>query len=568
MNHAKVSIEILERCRRIAALLLSRAGDIAQASGTNDALDPQEDAATSGSDAAEDDNKLAEELEQLGPTFVKLGQILSTRADLLPAKQRASLSRLQESVAPVPFEELQEVLELDLGVRISKAFAEFDETPTASASLGQVHRARLRDGRHVAVKIRRPGIREEAATDLAALDLIVEGVDQVTDLESRFALRNILDEFRRTLAEELDYRREAEHLKILGANLTDYPELLVPQPIDDYCSQRVLTMEWIDGTRVTDLPPVRRPELEGNRLVDALLRSYLDQILVDGFVHADPHPGNILLTPDDRLVLLDLGMVARIGEAHRLQLLKLVLALSAGKGEVAADICIAIGERLEDCNESAFRRDMSALATRLTEPASVTQLSLGRVVAEMATRATEAGIRPAPEVALLGKALLSLDSITEALAPGFDSHSTITKHIEWIVGRRAASRLAPKRILSSLLELEEVVEQFPRRVNQLLDAALDNRLEVRVHAFDQEHMMSAIQKVANRISLGLVLAALIVGAAMLMDVDTSWKLFGYPGLAISLFLIAAICGLGLVFTVLWGDIRPDGRPGPARSDSH
>jgi predicted unusual protein kinase regulating ubiquinone biosynthesis (AarF/ABC1/UbiB family) len=260
----------------------------------------------------EDARHLADELVRMGPTFVKLGQLLSTRADLLPEVYLDALSRLRDDVEPMEPCVAEGVVEDELGVRISTAFGSFDPSPIGSASLGQVHRATLRDGRPVAVKVQRPGIRRQALEDMQVIAELAEFLDAHTDRASRLGFGTMAEEFRRSLVGELDYRREAANLTVLGEILADSPRLVVPQPVDDYTTSRVLTMDFVEGRSIDSLGPLGRTELDCEDLADELIGAYLRQVLVHGFFHADPHPGNVLLTPDSRLALVDLGMVATL----------------------------------------------------------------------------------------------------------------------------------------------------------------------------------------------------------------------------------------------------------------
>ncbi|HWD24960.1 MAG TPA: AarF/ABC1/UbiB kinase family protein, partial [Acidimicrobiales bacterium] len=266
--------------------------------------------ATGDSRTVEDDaRQLTDELEAMGPTFVKLGQLLSTRSDLLHPAYLEALARLQDDVERVPFDEIAEVVSSEIGTRISKAFQSFDETPKASASIGQVHRAVLRDGREVAVKVQRPGVRRRVIDDMEVIEELAAFVDGRGASGRAFDLPEMVEQFRRSIMAELDYRLEASNLRLLGSNLARYDRLVVPQPIEDYSSSLVLTTELVDGRNVGSLGPLARLETDGAPLAGQLFDAYLDQILVDGFVHADPHPGNVLLTVDGRLALVDLGMV-------------------------------------------------------------------------------------------------------------------------------------------------------------------------------------------------------------------------------------------------------------------
>ncbi len=234
---------------------------------------------------------LAHDLEEMGPTFIKLGQLLSTRPEFLPQSYLDALARLQDKVKPFRADAVEEIVSSELGVRLSKGFLEFDLEPIAAASLGQVHKARLRDGRLVAVKVQRPGIRKMIREDLDALEDIASSLDRHTEIGRRAAFLEMLKEFRRTLFAELDYRQEAQNLIRLGKNLERYERLIVPQPVEDYTTSRVLTMDYVRGTKITSFSPLARLEMDGKVLADDLFKAYLDQVLVDGFFHADPHPG-------------------------------------------------------------------------------------------------------------------------------------------------------------------------------------------------------------------------------------------------------------------------------------
>ncbi|HET6663033.1 MAG TPA: AarF/UbiB family protein, partial [Acidimicrobiales bacterium] len=240
--------------------------------------------------AVEDAERLAADLEAMGPTFIKLGQLLSTRSDLLSDPYLEALARLQDDVEPVGFAEIERIVEEEVGARLSNAFQSFDHRPLASASLGQVHQAVLRDGRRVAVKVQRPGVGEQVADDMEVIEELAGFVDSHTAAGDKFGFADMVREFKASITAELDYRQEAGHLRTLGAHLADHPALVVPSPVDGYTTSRVLTMDLIDGQSVGSLGPLARTELDGRTLAEALFRAYLQQILEHGFVHADPHP--------------------------------------------------------------------------------------------------------------------------------------------------------------------------------------------------------------------------------------------------------------------------------------
>lgn len=493
---------------------------------------------------------LAKDLERLGPTYVKLGQILSTRADLIPLPYLDALSRLQDRVEPFPYARVEEIIQNELGIRISKSFREFDPEPVAAASLGQVHHAILRSGRHVAVKVQRPDIRHQIFGDLESLEEIAAFLDDHTEAGRKYGFAMMVEQFKRTLIRELDYRLEAQNLVTLGRILRKYERIYVPQPVDDYTTSRVLTMDFVRGRKVTTINPVVLTEIEGQSLAEELSKAYLDQILVDGFFHADPHPGNVFVMDDHRLALLDLGMVARIEPSMQERLLRLLLAVVEGEGRMAAEIARSIGVVRERFDEPRFERDVADMVMRY-QHATLEDIKVGRIVVEIARISGDCGIRPAPELTMLGKALLHLDEISRILAPGFNPNRMVKKHADSIMRQRMVKQMSPGHVFSTALQMNEFVQQLPSRMNALFRTLAHNEFEIKVQSFDEIRLLRNLHAIANRVSLSVVLAALILGAALMMRVNTEFTILGYPGIAMILFLGAAACGFVLVLSILF-----------------
>jgi ubiquinone biosynthesis protein len=542
--------EHLKRYKDIAALFMKYGrSDLVKNAGLEEVAAPE---AVATPDEKDLGTQLAADLEKLGPTFIKLGQLLSTRADLLPLPYMEALARLQDKVGPFPFMEVETIISAELGVRLSKAFSEFEEEPVAAASLGQVHRAALRDGRRVAVKVQRPNIRDQIVKDLEALKEIAVFADQHTVSGRRFGYTQTVEEFRKSLMRELDYQSEARNLQILAQNLRDFDRIVVPLPVEDYTTARVLTIDYIRGEKITKLSPLIRTEMDGEELAEQLFRAYLQQILVDGFVHADPHPGNVFLTDDNRIALLDLGMVTHVSPGMQEKLLRLLLAVSEGRAEEAATVAITMGDVQPHFDEKGFRRDVADLVAQ-NIGATVGQIQVGRVVLVLARMSSERGIRVEPELTMLGKTLLNLDQVGRTLDPDFDPNAAIRRNASELTRQRVRKSLSPGNLFAGVMELKEFAENLPRRVNTILDHVANNQLEVKVDAIDEKMLLEGFIKVANRITMGLILASLIVGAALLMRVETTFRLLGYPGLAILCFLFAAAGGVALVANILWAD---------------
>lgn len=546
--------EHLKRYRDIAWLFMKYGrSDLVKQAGLEDALAGEVvEAQVSVPEAAE----LSKDLEKMGPTFVKLAQLLSTRADLLPAPYLEALARLQDDVEPFSFKEVEEIVTEELGVRLSKAFSSFEAQAIAAASLGQVHRAEMRDGRQVVVKVQRPGIREIVLKDLEILQGIAEFLDNHTETGRRYEFSMILAELRKSLLRELDYRQEARHLVTFNRNFREFKRIIVPLPLEDYSTSRVLTMDYIEGKKITALGPLALMDLDGYQLAEDFFHAYLKQILVDGIFHADPHPGNVFLTVDNRIALIDLGMIGRITPQSQENILQLLLAISEGHGDEAAALTIKLGEPKESFEQEKFTRQVADLVTQ-HQGSNVQEIDAGRVVLEITRISGETGFRLPPEFTLIAKTLLNLDQIVHALDPNFDPNASIRQNATEMMRERLMKSLSPGNLFNTLIETKGLIEKMPSRINKFLDAVANNEMEIKIDAIDETKLMEGFQKIANRITMGLVLASLIVGAALLMRVETSFTIFGYPGIAILFFFIAAGAGLFLVFNILFKDEKSD-----------
>jgi predicted unusual protein kinase regulating ubiquinone biosynthesis (AarF/ABC1/UbiB family) len=398
--------ENLKRFKDIALLLIKYGrSDLIRTPGFEEEILDNE-ALTTDQAGAPNADELAKELEAMGPTYIKLGQLLSTRADLLPPPYLDALARLQDQVEPFAFSEVESTVTSELGVRMSKAFADFESQPIAAASLGQVHRAVMRDGRSVVVKVQRPNIRDQIAKDFDALSEIAAFFDKHTETGKRYEFQRILGEFRRNLMRELDYRIEARNLETVRNNLKGIDLIVVPRPIEDYSTSRILTMERINGRKITELTPLARVELNGTILAKQLFRAYLQQILVDGFFHADPHPGNVFVTDDNEIALIDLGMVGQILPEHQDNLIQLLLAISEGIGDKAAEFTRRLGEPRSGFDVNTSSKARLAIWWPATREQISRQIQAGRVVLEIARISGDAALPP--EFTMVAKTLLNL----------------------------------------------------------------------------------------------------------------------------------------------------------------
>lgn len=500
--------------------------------------------------------ELAEDLQKMGPTFVKLGQLLSTQTDVLPEEYLEALAKLQDRADPFPYPEVEKIFLSELGVKISTIFQEFDPRPLAAASLAQVHKAVLPSGRVVAVKVQRPYIQEQIIEDIEVLAEIAAFVERNMSWGRRYGLGQIVEQLRLTITNELDYKKEAINLVAFKRNLQEFNRIIVPEPVLDYSTSRILTMEFIEGQKITNLSPVVRMEIDGDRLAEDLFRAYLKQILIDGLVHVDPHPGNVYLSPDYHIVLLDLGMVIRIPPQMQNSLLKLLLAVSDGQGEEASDILIRLGQPLEGFDSHKFRDRTSNLIAQYQD-LTLSQMAIGKLMLKIASIGGEASFILPNQFTMLAKALLNLDKVGRVLAPNFNPNDSIRQNAADLLDERMRRNFSWGVFYRSFLEATELLQQMPMKFNNILDVFAKNEMKIRVDAIDEKRLMIGFEKVANRITLGLILASLIVGAALLMRVETDFKIFGYPGLAMILFLAAALGGTWLALNILISDERKE-----------
>ena len=548
-----VSPPFLKRYKDIAWLLYKYGGsDFVRQSGLvsvlRDAGHPQgaEEPLPNGSSSKPLPEQLADDLESLGPAFIKLGQLLSTRPDILPPAYLDALSRLQDKGKPAPWPEIERVLEEEFETHPDRIFDELDRVPIATASLGQVYRATLHDGRPVIVKVQRPDMIRSLNDDLAAFTELAELLHNHTELGRCWQVKPMMETLSRNIASELDYRREAHDSHLLADNLRQFDRLQVPQAIDSLTRPRVLTMEHVDGVKITEVSQVVLIELDRKELNHQLFRGYLQQVLIDGVFHSDPHPGNLLLTRNGRIALLDFGMITRVSAETRMHLVKLLFAVSRGEGEEAARVAEAMSQPTPLFKRHEFVRKISHLVSDHQDVA-VENMGTGRVIMSIHRAAGEAGIIVPESLMMLGKTMMNLDRVVTILDPTFNPTSAVRDQAGDIVQQYSQRRLSLTQLYQAVLDTTDLMQSLPSRISTVTRRLADNELEIKVRAFDEIKFIRGLHKVANRITGGLVVGALIVGASHMMDIDAPTKIFGYPALPLVMFLVASIAGLILLW---------------------
>ena len=480
-------------------------------------------------------------LERLGPTFVKLGQLLSTRPDLLPEAWIEALGRLQDDVSPLPFESLRARVEAATGP-LSEAFAAFDERPLASASVSQVHAAELPDGRKVVVKIVRPGIRETVTQDVELMRIFAEIFeDRLPELRS-FRPTGIVEEFERAIRQEMDLRREARNIARFTRDLADETRIVIPGVIEALSSSDVLVMDRLEGVRVTDWAAVGADPVE---LADLGVQMILRMIFRHGFFHADPHPGNIWALPGNRLGMLDMGMADIVLPETRDLLIDLLMAVVRDEPSRLAEVVRRLGEAPEDLDEARFRRDLVRIYEEHVRGIRMSELDLGRLIADSVAAARRHRLVIPTDITLLLKALGTVEGVGKQLNPDLDIVAVAQPMASELVGLRwGAGRLAGE-LVSAAADTWQLAVGLPVRLDRLLGSVERGAFRHRAEILHLRHAAETLEAAGNRQALGLVVLALTLAGATVRDLPwLTWQ--GWPVATILLLSMAGFLGTTLV----------------------
>lgn len=459
---------------------------------------------------------LAKALEELGPCFIKLGQLLSTRPDLLPSEYITALSRLQQQVMPVPSDKIEAIIESELGASVSELFQTFDCSPLATASMAQVHRAVLHNGDEVAVKVQRPGVRQRIEVDIEVLHEMARYASKYTSFGRRYGFLQIVRELERSLNQELDFRLEADSTRIIGKQIADFQRLTTPTVYDEYTTRRVLTLSFVHGRHLAEVSREELDSLDSPTIATELLSAYLKQIVSDGVFHCDPHPGNIILTDDGRIALMDFGMVGRFDADQKDRIILLLLAFSERLGERVADTYLEMIEIPADVDRRSFTQDVSGLVSRYHDM-SGGRMAIGTALLDL-TRLAQSHDTPVPTaMTLLGKAMLNLDGTIRVLSPTLDPVQLIRNYMLKVMERRVTGQLSPGRVFAWVLDMKHLFERAPRRTEMILDKLANDQLTVQLKVQQLDDVVKGMNKAANRLSLSIIAASLIIGGKIVLD---------------------------------------------------
>ncbi|RXJ00015.1 AarF/ABC1/UbiB kinase family protein [Anaerobacillus alkaliphilus] len=492
-------------------------------------------------------------LEELGPTFIKIGQIASTRSDLFPPDIIAELEKLQDNVPPFSYEEVKKVFHSEFGIAVEEMFDEFQEKPVAAASIGQVHVAVLKTGEKVAVKIQRPNIRKIIETDLEILQEIATLAERRLDWAAKYQLKEIVHEFSKSLKDEIDYANEGRNSEKIAKQFIHSHKVYIPKVYWQYSSSKILTMEFVEGVKLTNIEKVDLLGFDRKVIAERIVQTIFQQILLDGFFHGDPHPGNLLVTGKNKIILMDFGMVGRLSPQMRDHFGSFIIAMMLQSTDGVIKAIIKMGLVPEEANLSLLKSDVDTLREKYYD-VPFSQLSLGEAVNDLFTVASKHGIRIPTDLSLVGKALLTMEGLVERLDPEL----SIIRIAEPFGRQLLIERYHPKqiagRVWGNLLEYGEVVTELPKSLKEFSSIMKQGKMRVEVSLSDPDRLLTRMERVSNRLSFSIVLLSfsiimvgLIVGSALAGDTTTAiWQL---PTVEIG-FAVALVMFIWLFYAIL------------------
>ena len=493
--------------------------------------------------------KIRMAIEELGPTYIKLGQLLSTRPDLVPMDLLGELAKLQDRVPPFDFKDAKSIIEHELGQPLEDVFEFIQQDPIASASIGQVHQAKIIDGDLVAIKVRRPDIRSTIEVDLEIMLHLATLAEKNIEEISFYRPVKIVEEFARTLEREIDYTLEAANLERFSLNFLDDDTIYIPKIFREYTTTRILTTEFIEGIKVSDLDALDQNGLDRKLITTRGADICLKQIFYDGFFHADPHPGNIIVLPNNVVCLIDFGMVGSVDRQTREDFVDLIDSVVHRNETRTTQVLLKLTSWDKEPNMRVLERDVADfLGQHLYKPLKYIQV--GKLLQQILVLAARHQLRISPDIFLMMKALTEVESVGHMLDPDFD----IISQAEPFVKQVKMYRFHPKRISKDMFEvmsdLLSLVKQLPRDIRDISRLLREQKIPLKLEHQGLNEILITHDQISNRLSFAIVIAALIIGSALIVISKTPPFFFGISFIGIIGFLAAAIMGIWLLVAII------------------
>ncbi len=487
--------------------------------------------------------------EDLGPTFIKLGQVLSTRSFLIPAELVEQLTKLQDEVRPLPFERIEPYVEKELGAAIEDQFRRFQREAIASASLAQAHRATTLDGDEVVVKIQRPDVARMIATDLDILADLARLMDKYIPESRQFDPQGIVRELVQNAKRELDFVEEGRNIEIFARNFARFPHVYVPKVYWDYTTEKILTTEFIDGIKISDIERLRQADCDLVFLSRVGAQFILKQIFEDGFFHADPHPGNLFICGGDTIVPVDFGMMGRLDASLMEEVSDLLIGAVRKDADLIIRVLINLGSLDEDRDVRMLRADISSFIDRYYA-IPLKQINMRVIVADVLGLMSKHELRTPSNLLLLMKAMGTYEDLARKLNPDFEIFSLARPYVRKLMLRRLDPGNLAYEGIKTLRDLYDLLKVGPRELTLLLRKIKRGQFAIELQDRGLQNLMSEIDRSSNRIAFSLIIAALIVGSSLILRSDIGPFLFGYPLFGLLGYLFAGILGIWLVIAIL------------------
>jgi ubiquinone biosynthesis protein len=485
-------------------------------------------------------------LEDLGPTFVKFGQILSTRREMISPEMYDELIKLQDKVPPVPFEELRETVERYCGP-IEETFLEFDTKPFAAASVSQVHKAVLKDGSIVAVKIQRPGIREAIETDLPLFENMAERIEKLSPDARVFNPKVMVQEFAVQIRKELDFTHEGKNSEIIAASMADIQEIKIPAIYWQYSGEKVLTMEFVEGCRIDDVDTIRTYNVDPVHIADVGFHAYIRQIFRDGFFHADPHPGNLLVSPEGRLIFLDFGMVVLIRPERRKIFIRVLMSIVSCDVDTLVESFEKLGLEFRAEDIEPLKDELYA-ALREYQTSELGQLNVGSAMDSLPKIMQKYNVMVPGSLMMVLKVIWMIFAVAVKLDPGFNFNQRVKPYFDEIIEGSVLSPDTLKKLPLSFMEMAEGFMNIPKALNHMLNTVGKGDFKLEIEANDLKTLSTSIQQASGRIMIAMIIAAIVVGSSIVVHASgtaiTGTLFYG----VFTVYLIAIMVGIVALYT--------------------
>ncbi len=492
--------------------------------------------------------------EELGPTFIKLGQVLACRPDMLPIEYSRELTKLTDAVAPFPSKKAKEIIEQDLHGPVERIFAAFDDIPVAAASIAQVHRATLLDGTEVMVKVQRPDIDKIIDRDISIMRGIADLIESRVPELAPFNVPGIVDEFAHTIKKELDFFIEAANAAQLRNNFDKSDVLYIPRIFSELSTKRVLVLERIEGIRINEFQRLDEAGFDRREIARKGAAAYFKMMLRDGLFHADPHPGNIFVLPDGRLGLVDFGIMGRVTEENMELFANIFVALAEHDYDALVRQYVNLGFLSEESlNIEKFEREMKEDLAELLEPyygMQVKQIDFGAYIDRVTHILLRHKLRQPSNLYLMDKALITLEGLLKQLDPSFNYFEAAQPYVAELVRRRRNPLRAVQAVRKSMADFADVFTQLPRQMKATYRKFMQGDLKVNIHHEGLTQLIKDLDKASNRLSFSIITAAIIVASSIIIHSGKGPMLFGLPMFGLIGYVIAALLGLWILVGIL------------------